>query len=44
MGAASWGPNGQFGGLIFLAIIWAAAVPLFFYWDRVRTAPMKNQP
>ncbi len=44
MGAASWGPNGLIGGLIVLAIIWGVAVPLFFYWARVRTAPNKNTP
>jgi hypothetical protein len=44
MGAGAWGPNGQVGGLILLAIVWGAAIPLFFYWDRVRMNPIKNQP
>jgi hypothetical protein len=44
MGAGGWGPNGQVGGLILLAIVWGAAIPLFFYWNRVRTALSKNQP
>jgi hypothetical protein len=34
MGAGSWGVNGQLGGLLLLAIIWGAAIPLFFYWHR----------
>ena len=34
MGAGSWGGGGegQLGGLVCLAIVWAAAIPLFFYW------------
>ncbi|AKD26146.1 Protein of unknown function (DUF2878) [Polynucleobacter duraquae] len=32
MGAGSWGPNGQLGGLILLAIVWGVAMPLFFHW------------
>lgn len=43
MGAGAWGPQGQVGGLIFLAIIWGAAMPLFLYWDRVRVTLDKNQ-
>jgi hypothetical protein len=34
MGAGSWGVHGQIGGLISLAIVWGAAMPLFFYWHR----------
>jgi hypothetical protein len=34
LGAASWGPLGQLGGLALLAIVWGAAMPLFFYWHR----------
>ncbi|QWD94335.1 DUF2878 domain-containing protein [Polynucleobacter sp. MG-Unter2-18] len=34
MGAGSWGVHGQLGGLIYLAIVWGAAIPLFFYWHR----------
>lgn len=43
MGAASWGPNGQIGGLIVLAVVWGMAVPVFLYWDRVRTASVENK-
>ena len=34
MGAGSWGVHGQLGGLVLLAIVWGAAIPLFFYWQR----------
>jgi hypothetical protein len=34
LGAGSWGPHGQLGGLVVLAIVWGAAMPLFFYWHR----------
>ena len=34
MGAGAWGPNGQLGGLVVIAIIWAIALPLFFYWNQ----------
>jgi hypothetical protein len=34
MGAGSWGANGQLGGLVLLAIVWGAAIPLLFYWHR----------
>ena len=44
MGAGAWGPQGQVGGLILLAIVWGAAMPLFLYWDRVRAVLDKNQP
>jgi hypothetical protein len=32
MGAGSWGPNGQLGGLVLLAVVWGVAMPLFFHW------------
>jgi len=32
MGAGSWGVNGQLGGLVLLAIVWGATIPLLFYW------------
>ena len=35
MGAGAWGPNGQTGGLILLAIVWGLAIPLFLYWARL---------
>ena len=34
MGAGSWGSGGQVMGLMLLGVVWAIAVPLFFYWDR----------
>ena len=34
MGAGAWGPNGQIGGLVLLAIVWGVAMPLFFYWHQ----------
>lgn len=34
MGAGSWGVHGQLGGLVLLAMIWGAAIPLFFYWQK----------
>jgi len=45
MGAGSWGPNGQLGGLVLLAIVWGVAMPLFFYWHRrhVGSNPIQNQ-
>jgi len=32
LGAGTWGPGGQVIGLILLAVVWAVAIPLFFYW------------
>ncbi|MBU3620213.1 DUF2878 domain-containing protein [Polynucleobacter sp. CS-Odin-A6] len=45
MGAGSWGVDGQLGGLVCLAIIWGAAIPLFFYWHHrhIRTSLEQNQ-
>jgi len=34
MGAASWGSGGQIPGFCLIALVWAVAMPLFFYWDR----------
>ena len=34
MGAASWGSGGQMLGFCLIALVWAVAMPLFFYWDR----------
>lgn len=34
MGAGVWGPSGQTMGLLVIGVIWAMAIPLFFYWDR----------
>ncbi|QWE16443.1 DUF2878 domain-containing protein [Polynucleobacter sp. AP-Nino-20-G2] len=46
MGAGAWGVNGQVGGLILLGLAWGAAIPLFFYWDRLLAGSSlsKNQP
>jgi hypothetical protein len=45
MGAGSWGPNGQFGGLVLLAIVWGLAMPLLLYWSRPSpsTSLLQNQ-
>lgn len=44
MGAGSWGPNGQLGGLALLAIVWGIAMPIFFHWHsrHVSTGPIQN--
>lgn len=34
MGAGSWGPGSQISGLIAIGIVWAIAMPLFFYWAK----------
>ena len=34
MGAGSWGSGNQTIGLILVGVVWAIAIPLFFYWDR----------
>ena len=36
MGAANWGSGSQILGLGLISLIWAVAMPLFFYWDRPR--------
>jgi hypothetical protein len=45
MGAGSWGPNGQLGGLVLLAVVWGVAMPLFFHWHRrhVGASLIQNQ-
>lgn len=45
LGAGSWGPHGQLGGLVLLGIVWGLAMPLFFYWQgrHVRQMPPSNQ-
>ncbi|BDX22256.1 membrane protein [Polynucleobacter sp. TUM22923] len=45
MGAGAWGIHGQIGGLVLLSLVWAVAIPLFFYWDRIAAGPSlaKNQ-
>jgi hypothetical protein len=34
LGAGTWGPDSQINGLIAIAIVWAVAMPLFFYWTK----------
>ncbi|WP_197712281.1 DUF2878 domain-containing protein [Polynucleobacter necessarius] len=34
MGAGAWPPGGQTIGFILVGVVWAIAIPLFFYWDR----------
>jgi hypothetical protein len=36
MGAANWGSGGQILGFCLIGMVWAIAMPLFFYWDRTR--------
>jgi hypothetical protein len=33
MGAGSWGTGNQTVGMILIGLVWAIAIPLFFYWD-----------
>ncbi len=35
MGAGAWVSGGQTMGLLLIGLIWGAAIPLFFYWDRM---------
>jgi len=42
LGAGEWGPDGQLPGFILLGLIWAIAIPLFFYWDRVNQAQLSK--
>jgi len=35
LGAANWGPESQILGLGLISLVWAVAMPLFFYWSRV---------
>jgi hypothetical protein len=44
LGAANWGSGSQILGLALISLVWAVAMPLFFYWDRPRfnTALVKN--
>jgi hypothetical protein len=34
MGAGGWGSGGQIMGFLLVGLVWAVAVPLFFYWNR----------
>jgi hypothetical protein len=44
MGAATWGSGSKILGLGLISVVWAVAIPLFFYWDRLRVkgALVKN--
>ncbi len=44
MGAANWGSGGQILGFCLIGLVWAIAIPLFFYWDRtpIEGALVKN--
>ncbi|WP_114639184.1 DUF2878 domain-containing protein [Polynucleobacter necessarius] len=33
MGAGSWGSKGQTIGFVMVGVVWAAVIPLLFYWD-----------
>lgn len=41
MGAGAWVPGQEVIGFIAISIIWAASIPLLFYWA---DAPIKQQP
>jgi hypothetical protein len=34
MGAGGWGSGNQIIGFFLVGLVWAIAIPLFFYWDR----------
>ena len=44
MGAANWGSGSQILGLGLISLVWAVAIPLFFYWLRpmVKATLVKN--
>ena len=39
LGAANWGSGSQILGLGLISVIWAVAMPLFFYWARPPIQP-----
>jgi hypothetical protein len=39
LGAANWGSGSQMLGLALISVVWAVAMPLFFYWDRTAIKP-----
>lgn len=39
MGAGEWGSGGQMIGFLLVGLVWAVAIPLFFYWDRASIKP-----
>ena len=38
MGAGRWASGGEITGFILVGVVWAVAIPLFFYWDRANHA------
>ena len=42
--AANWGSGSQIAGLGLISLVWAVAMPLFFYWDRtsIKHSLVKN--
>ena len=43
MGAGGWGLGGQITGFILVGVVWAIAIPLFFYWDQVNQAQLSKK-
>lgn len=43
MGAGGWGSGGQITGFILVGVVWAIAIPLFFYWDRANQAQLSKK-
>ena len=41
MGAGAWVPGHEITGFILVGVIWAASIPLLFYWA---DTPLKQQP
>ena len=39
LGAANWGSESQILGLGLISLVWAVAMPLFFYWARPSIQP-----
>ena len=39
LGAANWGSGSQILGLGLISLVWAVAMPLFFYWARPSIQP-----
>jgi hypothetical protein len=43
MGAGGWGSGGQITGFVLVGVVWAIAIPLFFYWDRANHAQLNKK-
>jgi len=39
LGAANWGSGSQILGLGLISVVWAVAMPLFFYWAHPSIKP-----